>query len=55
MKINKVKEAVRFEELDKTSATYHEDYKKQWDKAEIAVKEGKMICLTDLMINSKNC
>ena len=55
MEINKVEEATRFEKLDKESITYAQDYKKQWDKAGADVKQGKMICLTDLMINSKNC
>ncbi len=55
MEINKVEEAIRFKKLNKESATYAQDYKKQWNKAEADVKQGKMICLTDLMINSKNC
>ena len=55
MKINKIEEATRFAVLNKNSATYAKDYKKQWDKASVDVKQGKMICLSDLMINSKNC
>ena len=55
MKINKIEDATRFKALDKNSVTYTKDYKKQWDKASADVKQGKMICLTDLMINSKNC
>ena len=54
MKINKIENAVRFKVLDKDSASYQTDYTKQWTKAEKEAKQGKMICLTDLMINSKN-
>lgn len=53
--MEKIEDAVRFKKLDKEAKDYDKKYKDQWAFAKIASENGNIICLSDLMINSKKC
>ena len=48
------REVIRYKKLTGTTKQKREQFKKQLSKFEEDAKKGKLICLTDLMINGEN-
>lgn len=47
-----VDNAVRYEHLSKSDPDYRSKFKEQMEKSSKDVKQGKVICLSDLMISA---
>lgn len=49
-----MKEVIRYKELKGTKEQRREQFKKQLDKSEKDIKEGKVICISDLIGNGES-